>query len=93
MHQKEVAGRQREAEVEEMKQRLGEAEARLAEVGEAIEKNKLNEELEKVRTLYEIAKDLGEQIYPEGDEDFEKIVLDGEEALTWIEDAAVAKAE
>ena len=80
-------------EVEEMRQRLEEAEGRLADVGEAIEKNKLNEEMEKVRTLYEIAKDLGEQIYPEGDEDFEKIVQDGEEALSWIEDAAVAKAE
>ena len=29
----------------------------------------------------------------QGDEDFEKIVADGEEALTWVEEAAAGKAE
>lgn len=80
-------------EVSEMRGQLEAAEARLTSAGDAIDKASLEEQFEKIRTLYEISKDLGEQLYPEGDEDFEKIVADGEEALTWIEDAAASKAE
>lgn len=80
-------------EVSEMRGRLEEAEAKLDHAGEAIDKTSLDEQMERVRDLYAIAKDLGEQIYPEGDEDFDKIVAEGEEALSWIEEQAVAKAD
>jgi len=80
-------------EVTEMRTKLEEAEAKLSDAGESIEKDKLEEEMEKVRTMYEIAKDLGEQIYPEGDDDFENILQEGQEALTWIEETAGASAK
>jgi len=79
-------------EVAEMRSRMESAEQQLSVMGEAMDKEVLEGQVEKVRTLYEIAKDLGEQIYPEGDDDFEKIVADGEDALTWIEDQATQKA-
>merc|ERR1712139_534450 len=79
-------------EVSEMRTRLEAAEAQLSTVGEPLDKGQLDEQTEKVRMLYEIAKDLGEQVYPEGDEDFEKVFEDGEDALSWIENAAQSKA-
>lgn len=75
-------------EVSEMRARLEAAESKLSAVGEPIDKATLEEQTDKVRMLYEIAKDLANTQYPEGDEDFEKIVEDGEEALSWIENAA-----
>jgi hypothetical protein len=80
-------------EVSEMRQKLDTAEGKLNEIGEAIDRSVLEEQMEKVRMLYEIAKDLGNATYPEGDEDFEKIIEDGEEALTWIEEASTSKAQ
>merc|ERR1711990_11294 len=74
-------------EVSEMRARLEAAEAQLSTVAEPIDKAALEEQTDKVRMLYEIAKDLANTQYPEGDEDFEKIVEDGEEALSWIESA------
>lgn len=79
-------------EVSEIRTKLQEAEGMLQEYGEPLDKEELDEQTEKIRSLYAIARDLGEQIYPEGDEEFDEVVAAGEEALSWIE-AATTKGK
>eukprot|EP00656_Telonema_subtile_P008490 TRINITY_DN13958_c0_g2_i7.p1 TRINITY_DN13958_c0_g2~~TRINITY_DN13958_c0_g2_i7.p1 ORF type:complete len:474 (-),score=151.60 TRINITY_DN13958_c0_g2_i7:285-1706(-) len=55
------------------------------QVSQQIDADAAREQAEAIRMMASVAKDLGSQLYPEGDESIDQVIISGEEALEVLE--------